>query len=760
MGRTELLAPAGDMACLKAAVNAGADAVYLGGEAYGARAYASNFTKDELCMAIRYAHLFGVKVYLTVNTLVKERELEGVCEFIAPFYEEGLDGVIVQDFGVLKLLKENFPNLPLHGSTQMCITGKYGAELLKKYGVCRVVPARELSLEEMMEIRRETGIEIEAFIHGAMCYCYSGQCLFSSFLGGRSGNRGRCAGPCRLPYSVFDQKEIYPLSLKDMCTLPMLYELLDAGIDSFKIEGRMKNPYYVAGVTDIYRKYIDLYEESRKKNTVYRVDQRDLESLCRLYVRTELETGYYHRHNGADMVTLQKPGYLSGEEKDFPWIKEQYLEKDKKVGLQCELNVCAGELLHLSVWTDDQSPDDGISVNGNTVVEKALNRPTSVEDIRKQLSKTGNTPFQFEKISVIMDEDVFIPVRELNELRRQALDAIWKKMTETSKRQSGTKVITHRETKPDCVDPERQKSEPKIDPKREPKIDPKIDRDKESYRISVTTREQLDAVLAFAGSTASGSKKRRKIAGIEVHFTMLQDPGEEWKTDIPLFLCMPQVFRKKAAEYCDHYLTDGLLRRFDGFYCATPDALAYLQMRLNRAGICDGTKEIYADYSLYTCNSEAVSFLEQQGITGFVGSYELNRYEWDELLEACGRQEDIKQPDTEFLVYGHVPFMQTAGCVKKTFGRCDKKNTVTYLKDRMGRQLPVMNFCQLCENTIYNGIPLSLDQEREQIICDHYRISFTTEDAVQTEAVLDCFILGEPQPFEEFTKGHFKKGIE
>ena len=291
MKRVELLAPAGDMACFKAAVNAGADAIYLGGEEYGARAYASNFTTEELCEAICYAHLFDVKVYLTVNTLVKERELSGLCDFIRPFYEVGLDGVIIQDFGVLQTLKSNFPGLELHGSTQMCVTGKYGAELLKEYGVSRVVPAREVSLDEMKEIKA-TGIEVEAFIHGAMCYCYSGQCLFSSFLGGRSGNRGRCAGPCRLPYTAFGQKEIYPLSLKDMCTLPILHELLDADIDSFKIEGRMKNPYYVAGVTAIYRKYIDLYYETKQNGKKYKVDQKDLDMLRKLYVRTELETGY------------------------------------------------------------------------------------------------------------------------------------------------------------------------------------------------------------------------------------------------------------------------------------------------------------------------------------------------------------------------------------------------------------------------------------------------------------------------------------
>ncbi len=255
----ELLAPAGDYACFMAAINAGADAVYLGGTKFGARAYANNFSQDEIAEALRVAHLFHRKIYLTVNTLVKESEMPELVPYIAPLYEAGLDGVIVQDIGVLKVLREHFPALALHASTQMTVTGVYGAQFVKSLGVSRVVPARELSLDEIRDIKEETGLEVECFIHGAMCYAYSGQCLFSSILGGRSGNRGRCAGPCRLPYTDENKKQLYPLSLKDMYTLPMIPKLIEAGIDSFKIEGRMKKPEYVAGVTAVYRKYIDQY---------------------------------------------------------------------------------------------------------------------------------------------------------------------------------------------------------------------------------------------------------------------------------------------------------------------------------------------------------------------------------------------------------------------------------------------------------------------------------------------------------------------
>ena len=258
--KVELLAPAGNAEAFYGAIHAGADAIYLGGNRFGARAYAENFSEEELVACIRYAHLFQRKVYLTVNTLVKESEFSGLYEYVLPYYRAGLDGVIVQDMGVFAYLREHFPGMELHGSTQMTITGEYGAAFLKEQGACRVVPARELSLAEIRRIKEVTGLEIECFIHGAMCYCYSGQCLFSSILGGRSGNRGRCAQPCRLPYTTGKHpKECYPLSLKDMCTIEYIPELLEAGIDSFKIEGRMKTALYVATVARTYRKAIDDY---------------------------------------------------------------------------------------------------------------------------------------------------------------------------------------------------------------------------------------------------------------------------------------------------------------------------------------------------------------------------------------------------------------------------------------------------------------------------------------------------------------------
>ena len=738
MKRVELLAPAGDMACFKAAVNAGADAIYLGGEEYGARAYASNFTTEELCEAICYAHLFDVKVYLTVNTLVKERELSGLCDFIRPFYEVGLDGVIIQDFGVLQTLKSNFPGLELHGSTQMCVTGKYGAELLKEYGVSRVVPAREVSLDEMKEIKA-TGIEVEAFIHGAMCYCYSGQCLFSSFLGGRSGNRGRCAGPCRLPYTAFGQKEIYPLSLKDMCTLPILHELLDADIDSFKIEGRMKNPYYVAGVTAIYRKYIDLYYETKQNGKKYKVDQKDLDMLRKLYVRTELETGYYHRHNGPEMITLDKPGYISGDENQLTVIKERFLDCDKKKELYCELKVKAGELLQCVAWDNEGHT---VTVEGTMPIERATNRPATEEDIKKQLGKTGNTPFYFESITVSMDEDVFIPVKEMNDLRRRTLDSIKQVIVADDFR-----VVTAQHKDAVTAVIKRQNTQALV------------------YRVCVDTWEQWNAIVACISQNPIC---KEKVDGIEISYALLQDMEDgntfpdmlqaSGESDIRLYLRLPIVGRRRAVSYCDKHLTEELLQLFRGFYCGNLDMLQYLLKRLDACGIHKEAKEIVADYSLYTSNHEAVSFLKQHGVTGLVASYELNRYEWKDLLVSC--DEHNMEVSKEYPVYGHVPFMQTAGCLKKTFGTCDGQTDITMLTDRMGKKLPVVNHCEICENTIYNSVPLDLTKEIKNVDCDYGRVCFTIENGETVQRVLSAICSGDSLPIGEFTKGHFKKGVE
>ena len=420
--KVELLAPAGNYEAFMGALNAGADAVYLGGEKFGARAYADNFTTQEICRALHVAHFMGRKIYLTVNTLFKESEVAQLYAYLLPFYEAGLDGVIVQDLGVFCLLRDWFPKLPLHVSTQMTVTDKGAALFLKEQGAARIVPARELSLLEVRGLKEAAGIEIECFIHGAMCYCYSGQCLFSSILGGRSGNRGRCAQPCRLPYQIYADKDLvmgegYPLSLKDMCTLEYIPQLIEAGIDSFKIEGRMKKPAYAAGVTAMYRKYMDLYERVGAEG--YRVEAADMDKLRGLYIRSEIQTGYYERHNGREMITLSKPGYVGSDEQVTARIQEAYLHEPARQPVSMSVEIKAGAPIRVRVEGKEQVQ---IEATGE-VAQTAQKAPLQPEDVRKQMTKTGNSCVLVTDCAVKIEGGVFVPVRALNQLRRVAVEA-------------------------------------------------------------------------------------------------------------------------------------------------------------------------------------------------------------------------------------------------------------------------------------------------------------------------------------------------
>ena len=422
MNKVELLAPAGSYEAFAAALNAGADAVYMGGTRFGARAYADNFSNEDLSRAIRTAHLHGKKVYLTVNTLTRQEEMPELTDFVRGLYEkEALDGVIVQDTGVLISLSEACPGLLLHASTQMSVTTREGVLFLKRLGVSRIVPARELSLKEIRLLKQED-IEIEAFIHGAMCYCYSGRCLMSSFLGGRSGNRGRCAGPCRLPYDVLGpdgrealrgkRGECYPISMRDLCVLEILPELIDAGIDSFKIEGRMKKPEYAAGVTAVYRRYIDRFYEWDRNGRPGRweIDPADDRLLRALYLRSDLSTGYYERHNGRELLTMGKPGYSGTPDTLLEQIREAYPVTPRPIPIRGLVKLSADRPAELILRTGDSSekPVD-ISVQG-AVCMKAKSRPLTEEEVRDRLSRTGNSPFVLTEPEVEMEQDLFLPV--------------------------------------------------------------------------------------------------------------------------------------------------------------------------------------------------------------------------------------------------------------------------------------------------------------------------------------------------------------
>ena len=744
MKKVELLAPAGNYEALTGAIAAGADAVYLGGDAFGARAYADNFTQEEICKGIRFAHLLNKKIYLTVNTLVKEKEFDKLYEFLLPFYEAGLDGVIIQDLGVFSFVKKYFPKLSLHVSTQMTITGAYGAQLITDAGAERIVPARELSLEEIREIKEKVPVEIETFVHGAMCYCYSGQCLLSSILGGRSGNRGRCAQPCRLPYQVNGGKEHYPMSMKDMCTISVLPELIEAGIDSFKIEGRMKRPEYAAGVTAVYRKYIDLYEQDPEH---YSVDPEDLEYLKSLYIRSGIMEGYYHKHNGKDMLTLSSPAYSGSDDALLSKIRSTYIEKK----IVMPVNACAvfqkGQKARLELSYQDIS----ISVLG-AEVQEAQKQPLSEEKIKEQLYKSGNTAFVITTLSLVSEQDIFMPVSALNQLRRDAVKALEDKIIE----KNGLLYADR------CALPYGEELEQKSKndlPKKhsqEMLLDEKAANEKDvQLHVLVGNKQQLEAALNSGVQRIYLDRQAIDASVVEELFKWKENSLKEKKNNCSFYLAFPYIVRKKDEKQLNQLYT--LLKSpvFDGVLVRNPESISFLEKMQN-------TKDVVTDTGVYAYNKEALAFWAEHGDEHYL-PVELNRHEWKELIEEAHRTEK----KVSLTVYGRLPVMLSANCLKKTTDNCKKCAGFVTLTDRYKKDFPVYTDCTYCYNIMYNSVPLSLHKlfagkEKKPF---GIRLDFTVEDQKETLAVIQYFkelthgCYKEPF-YQEFTTGHYKRGVE
>lgn len=729
----ELLAPAGNPAAFYGAVKAGADAVYLGSRRFGARAYADNFSAEEITECIRYGHIMSCKLFLTVNTLMKEDELKELYDHIRPFYEAGLDGVIVQDFGAFRLLKESFPGLKLHASTQMTLCGVNGSRLLKNMGADRIVPARELCLEEIREIKRNVDIELETFIHGAMCYCYSGQCLFSSILGGRSGNRGRCAQPCRLPYSVEvnerRSREQYFLSLKDLCILEHVPELIEAGIDSFKIEGRMKKPEYAAGVTAVYRKYIDRYYEMREKHGAkeaavrFLVDKADNHILTSLYIRSQVQDGYYFRKNGREMITLDSPAYSGGDEELLADINRRYLKEKNRLPLMLHAVFKVGEPLSLTAGIGEKK----VIVMGETV-QRASSQPITEENVRKQLGRLGESPFFAEMILVDMESGVFYPLGKMNELRRQAVQQLEKILTEDGEpcpqAVSVQQVEEGRYEKPICQ--ERIPSR--------------------GFSVSVSTAEQLAGLEQWLENNPEHNPVCIYISGDLIRESECGEIFEKLSEHCPLFITLPYILRESEKAYLDElYSLCGSEKLFSGFLIRSADGLGSLDAKA-KSGLW------HLDASVYTWNRAAAEQLGEK-IDGFCLPYELNAAEQKRLAESGLPFEKI--------VYGRIPMMITANCLLRTSEHCSKKSHVkTVLIDRYGKRFPVIRSCVHCTNIIYNSIPLSLHRELSKWTDKvRFRLDFTVEDAEEMQSVLNVFLLGMPPNFEEYTTGHEKRGV-
>ena len=717
--KVELLAPAGNYEAFLGAVNAGADAVYLGGEKFGARAYADNFTTEEICQAIHTAHFWGRKIYLTVNTLVKDSEFNELYEWLLPFYEAGLDGVIVQDLGVLYYIREHFKDLSLHASTQMALTGVGGAAFMKEQGVKRIVPARELSLEEVRMIKEQTGLEIECFIHGAMCYCYSGQCLFSSLLGGRSGNRGRCAQPCRLPFQICkDGKRIegveYPLSLKDMCTISYIPKLIEAGIDSFKIEGRMKKPEYAAGVTALYRKYIDIYYKTGDAEC--HVDEEDWETLRGLYIRSEVQPGYYDRHNGREMITLHKPSYMGSDKELLEQVRSLYLHEQEKLPVNMDVALKTDEPSCLCI-----TGPQGVSVTVyGDIVQSAKKMPLQSDNIRKQMIKTGNSLVKISECKISVQGDVFLPVSALNELRRKGVDAFERQYILAqgmiAERTEGLRNSC--DMNPDHFG--QSDKEPFID-------------------ILVSTCEQL--------SVAAQHACRRIYIDSDLYLMKYAQVMECMRSnsDMEYYLALPYVLRARDEDYLKR-LMDKLDNLISGFLVRNLEEIAWIRNLEIPFGIVP-------DVGLYVFNTQSIRFWSKY-CQEYTLPYELNAREAGQLAKQA-KHIGVR---TALIVYGRIPMMVTANCIKKTAGQCSESGKV-WIKDRYGTDFPVETNCIHCYNIIYNSVPYSLHMQDREVYrtgADIWRYDFTVESEEDCRRILK----DGDFPYEKYTTGHLKRGVE
>ena len=832
--KPEILAPAGSMEALKATVYYGADAVYLGGLSYGARAFANNFDETELIRAIDYAHLYGVKVYLTVNTLFRNDEINCLFSYLKPYYEVGLDAVIVQDLGVMEYIHDKFPEIPIHASTQMSITTPYSFEILKDYGITRIVPARELSIEEIRDLKTcdygngYKAPELEVFVQGALCFCYSGHCLISSFIGGRSGNRGRCAQSCRLPYSLYDGegRKIktdgdYILSPKDLFGLKAVPDLIDAGVDSFKIEGRMKKPEYVAACTKSYRKCVDyIYEKLSDyydNNMGKDIDYNSLlcdniklgdeyaglineckEEMASVFNRGGFTAGYYCRKNGREMMSMHSPGHMGIDVGKIRAIKNnQIVVKLRKsvnkgdifvirdvtpeITLTCNVDGINGSEIILNVprskeiqcgtdiyrmfdnvlnnylskykYSDRKIPVSGtialkvgqpanmqisagniIIEHEGPIVERASSKPVSEDVVKEKLNQTGETYFEFEDLSILMDKDVFYPMKALKQLRRdcfekleEAIRSVYKRETVTN---SGHNIMGLFDV-PDIKDANKM-------------------------HIIVSSKDQLDIINNYPKILNDS------VISMDLQYFSKRDIMEIAAKHSDYGLVLPMILRRKAIEE----LNEISLNDFSMVIVRNVDELAYLK-HLKYQG------NIVIDYSLYVMNDYAAHFIRSQFPEAIITlPVELNKSQLKEMSYISS--------GSEWIVYNHQPLMVSAQCFKENSSVCNNDysiNNSLILKDSTKHSFFVKTICKYCYNIVLNGVPTvlfdqSLIDDNKDIPHKNLRrrIQLSIEDVSETSKLMSYLNNMEiydynsadyrinDLPFKNYTRGHYKRG--
>jgi putative protease len=834
--KIELLAPAGNYDAFLAAIENGADAVYLGGKLLNARQFAGNFDEEELERALDYAHTRDAKVLLTLNTLVLDNEMQEALEYAGKAYEMGADAFIVQDLGLISNLKKAIPDISIHASTQMTIYNKAGLSAIEKMGLSRAVLARELTLSEIADICSNTSLEIEVFTHGALCICYSGQCLMSSIIGGRSGNRGKCAQPCRLPYSILKDnnhiKSGYLLSPKDICFIENLADLINAGVSSLKIEGRMKSPEYVAAVVRTYRKYLNEIEQisrlpdnKEKNRSGVKVSEEDMHQLLQSFNRGGFSKGYLRGKTGPDMMSYEKPknwgtylgvaiaydrsanvvklkldsslGNGDGIEiwsdnilKDSPggiitkivkdgtqvkrahkgdivWVSvvkgnvekgakvfktsdKEMLEQaaasfakaSRKLDISAEFSLKLGQLPVLYLWDGN---GNSVSAAGDIMPEKAINKPLSEERISEQLKKMGSTPFNVEKLTLNLDNDVVIPISELNNIRRKAAELLENKRILSSKR-----------------------------------------------RINTGNKDLFNSLLDFPGNSHDRNKKVKISAmlynldentelekinadRLYIPFTSLLNEAVKNKTSKlkeegkEIFAYVPAVIKGKYSEIIEKNV-QSIVQAVDGFLVGNIGVAQLLD------DMSDKSIQLMGDYSLNVLNSSTLNYYKELGYIGTTLSYELNLSQLNSISIPEGF-------DTEIGVYGKIPVMTSEYCpIGGSAGnnepaRCNTicKNGVYHLKDRKGARFLVKSDCTDCRSTIYNADIIFAPELLNNIAktgVKYLRLSFIDESAEEIYDIVNLHrsIVEDKNNYDKdrviknikekgFTKGHLQRGV-
>lgn len=757
MNNSELLAPVGKMENAIAAIENGADALFVGGKLFNARQYADNFSQDELEEIVKYAKLRDVKVYVTVNILIKEEETKELYAYLSYLETVGVHAIITQDLGVAAMVREHFPRLRLHASTQMSAHSLQDVLFLKSLGFKRVVLARELKLQEIKEIIDHCDIEIETFIHGALCYSYSGQCLMSSLIGGRSGNRGRCAQPCRMKYSLLEDnktlvKEAYLLSLKDICSVEFLPELLACGIHSFKIEGRMKSPEYVASVVKTYKKYIDLAGESAS----YKVEEEDLEVLKGVFNRGGFSKGYYFEHGTKDMLTPISPRHIglragkvthfapktgiatillernlnpgdgleiirSGKESVGTGISKP-CEKGSSIKCQFDKYIEVGSEVYLtknhqllkSLRSTYQKPQRKIPIAMQVVgrlgqpieihlqykdiktsykgaiLEAATNAPLTKEQALKQLSKLGSTTFFVETSEMHWDEGIYLPISQLNEMRRMAISQLEEALLQVQKKE-------HLEYVP---------------------LTQGQDEEEGRWTAHVRDLGQLEACLKRPEITVIYWEWQYDIKGAQVALEACLKANKAFYLALPYIMkeTSLRTFEKEMAYWEDSAITGYLIRTYGTYYL-----------------LKDTSKKITVDYNLNVMNNENIRLWEKMGADTITVSVELTS---DEIADLRGTLEKI--------VYGHIPVMTSQQCILRHTQRCQKgqkEKKVYEIQDRKDMLWGIQTDCTACTMQLLSHEPLvfkpsELQRAKKSM---SLRLYFNYESYEETEAILKAY---------------------